>query len=234
MISRKTIGFITLVLLVISLAACERSASTVQTVQATPTIDGFPVAVESTPGMGLIEQLATQTAMAQTAAPLIGESTPAPAQSTPDPFAALNQTPLAVGGSTQEPATAMPSPTPQTVSQPTVQIQRPGSYTLQKGEFPYCIARRFNVNPQELLSLNGLNDGQILQVGLVLKIPQTGNAFPADRALRKHPAQYTVVSQDTIYSIACLFGDVDPLNIAAVNNLSAPYTLTVGQTIQIP
>jgi hypothetical protein len=36
-----------------------------------------------------------------------------------------------------------------------------------------------------------------------------------------------------VYSVACLFGDVDPARIMEVNNLSGA-TLTVGQQLTIP
>lgn len=112
---------------------------------------------------------------------------------------------------------------------------KPASYTLQAGEFPYCIARRFNVNPDELLSLNGISDGRLFMPGLVLKIPQTGNPFPADRALVAHPATYTVSSaSETVYSIACQYGDVDPAAIASQNGISVSAKLTVGQKLNIP
>jgi hypothetical protein len=39
---------------------------------------------------------------------------------------------------------------------------------------------------------------------------------------------------DNIYIIACYYGDVDPLAIAAANGLSAPYTLTPGAVLSIP
>ena len=75
---------------------------------------------------------------------------------------------------------------------------------------------------------------QLVYEGMSLKIPQTGGKFPDGRALKKHPAKYTVVSGDTIYSIACKYGDVEPWAIAMANNLAAPYTLTVGSVINIP
>jgi LysM repeat protein len=43
-----------------------------------------------------------------------------------------------------------------------------------------------------------------------------------------------VLSGDTVYSVACKYGDPDPLAIAAANGLQSPYTLTVGQSIQVP
>lgn len=111
----------------------------------------------------------------------------------------------------------------------------PYTYTLQAGEFPYCIARRFNVNPDELLTINNLADGTLYMPGLTLKIPQSGNPFPANRALRPHPATYTTTSSgETFYSIACLYGDVDPAAIAAANGMSLGSTLQIGTTIQIP
>lgn len=111
---------------------------------------------------------------------------------------------------------------------------RPATYTLQKGEFPYCIARRFDVDPDALLSLNSLSSGNIYYPNLTLKIPQSGN-FPGTRALRNHPATYTVPSAtDTIYGIACLFGDVDPAAIAQANNIAVGAALTSGQQLSIP
>jgi LysM repeat protein len=116
---------------------------------------------------------------------------------------------------------------------PTATPGRPATYTLHAGEFPYCIARRFNVDPDELLSLNGLSEGQILQPGLTLRIPQTGS-FPGNRALAPHPAQYTVAVDNTIYGIACHFGDVDPSSIAAANGLTLSSPLTTGRILNIP
>lgn len=110
----------------------------------------------------------------------------------------------------------------------------PATYTLQQGEFPYCIARRFNVNVGTLLSLNGLNSGSKPAAGFTLKIPQDGVPFGGSRALHNHPITYNVTANDTIYSVACYFGDVDPLVIAQVNNLQPPYKLTPGQSLNIP
>jgi LysM repeat protein len=110
---------------------------------------------------------------------------------------------------------------------------RPATYTLQDGEFPYCIARRFDVDPDQLLSLNGLVDGQTLYAGAVLKIPQSGS-FPGSRALRNHPTTYTASAGDTIPGIACLFGDIDPSAIASANGLSVGSTLSAGQQLSIP
>jgi len=113
----------------------------------------------------------------------------------------------------------VPAVPAQVVSIPTVTPGMPATYKLQKGEFVYCIARRFNVDPAAMLSLNGLGQSSYVYEGMTLKIPQTGDDFPDGRSFEKPPATYTVASGDTIYSVACKFGDVEPWAIAMANNL---------------
>ena len=125
--------------------------------------------------------------------------------------------------------TATPEPT---IAVPTV--TRPAEYTLQEGEFPFCIARRFNLDPSALLSLNNLGPNDLLDPGTTLQIPQTGSWEGDGRVRNPHPTTHTVVAGETIYSIACYYGDVSPEAIIAVNQLEEPYDLTVGQTLSIP
>jgi peptide/nickel transport system permease protein len=109
------------------------------------------------------------------------------------------------------------------------------SYTLQRGEYPYCIARRFNIDPGELLVLNGLLNRQTFYAGTVLQIPQTGNPYPGERMQKAHPTIYTVSATDeTMHTIACQFGDLDPLAIAQANHLPVGSALSVGQQLTIP
>lgn len=133
--------------------------------------------------------------------------------------------------------TAAPTPTntpepTEVVAVPTV--TRPTEYTIHEGEFVYCIARRFNLDPEDLMSVNGLAEGDLLSPGETLQIPQTGTWSGEGRVLNAHPTTYTVSSGETIYSIACYFGDVSPEAIIAVNHLEEPYTLTSGQVLNIP
>lgn len=222
-----------LVLLMLLLSACTRSASEAPALpQATaaPTQEGEqPASAEQ---MAILQTYVTQTAMAESGMPALSTETPTPEggvtpeapTSTPEGAASLPSV---------TPAPLLPTPTSTPVgSIPGITV--PGTYTLQPGEFPYCIARRFNLNPDELLSLNNLTEGGTVQPGLTLRIPQTGNPFPGPRALKAHPVTYTVGLNDTIHRIACGFGDVSPEQIAAANGLSAPYTLQVGQVLNIP
>jgi LysM repeat protein len=213
---KRIIRFIAFILvaavLTFSLAACTMSAST--GIPGTNEATGdFPVPEDES--MGTFDISATQTAEA---------ALPPASQATP--LVAVTATPLP-----PPPATATTAP--QSNLEPT-EGPLPTSYTIQKGEFPFCIARRYNVNQTELLSLNGLGLNSQVVTGAVLKIPQTGNPFVTERSLKSHPAQYTVVSGDTIYTIACKFGDVGPDMIILANNLQSPYSLSAGQTLQIP
>jgi LysM repeat protein len=221
--SKKTIIYILFILILsVALSACERSASTAPL--GTPS--EVPVAGEATSSdpMEMLRSFATQTAQAlsgttQPSAPAVGTSQPGAIVTTP-----LSLPTVAVATQTPITGTAVPSTN-----------TKPTTYALQEGEYPYCIARRFDVNPDELLNLNGLGSGGQYYSGLVLKIPQSGNPFPPPRSLRTRPvASYTVASGESIYAIACKFGDIDPITIASANNLVAPYTLKTGQVISIP
>jgi LysM repeat protein len=135
----------------------------------------------------------------------------------------------------QTPDPLIPTATPQLPTNlPPTPGPKPPSYTLQLGEFPYCIARRFNVHPRELLAINNLHSGLIFAPGLVLTIPQSGHTFPPPRSLHPHPTTFTVPqSQLTVYKVACYFGDVDPATLMQYNGLTSPI-LTIGQILQIP
>ncbi len=114
-------------------------------------------------------------------------------------------------------------------------ISRPLTYVLQESENPYCIARRFNVDIGELLSINVLTTDSQPIVGTSLKIPSTNHPWSSGPiALLPHPTQYTIRNGDTLSGIACLFGDVSPEAIIFVNKLTEPVTLQGGTIINIP
>ena len=222
-----------LMLVVIITSACNQPYSQQPSVTNTP-IDTslFATPLTGATQMTDVEIFATGTQAAlQTTTPataistVIGGTPQASATSTPivgitSPANNTSTATLAVSGTL---STALPAG------------PRPATYTLQNGEFVFCIARRFNVDPDETLALNGLFDSQTVYPGLVLKIPQSGKAFPGNRMLKTHPATYTVASSnETIYGVACEFGDIDPSAIAQANGLSVGAALTSGQQLSIP
>lgn len=239
--SNKKRGLLAIFILVIStimISACTQSLSSAPVATATvipPELFVSPFPSVENP-MAMIEEFAKQTAVAQTAA--AGGGTPGTPQAivegtalTPqDAATAAPSTPTNAVATTPAPvvATSAPNATPVPAG------VRPASYTLQNGEFPYCIARRFNVDPDALLRASGLTSPDVYYAGLALTIPQSG-AFPGARMLANHPTTYTVASSDeTIYSIACKFGDVDPAAIASANGIATSAKLTSGQQLQIP
>ena len=135
---------------------------------------------------------------------------------------------------TAVPPTATPTATATPKPSISISADVPKTWTLKTGEFPYCIARRFDVDPAELIQLSGLSGYSTFYAGMVLEIPQSGEEFPVETSLLTHPATYTVQTGDSIYSIASIFGDVDPIAIAATNSLESLYKLSPGQVLQIP
>ncbi len=137
---------------------------------------------------------------------------------------------------TQEPPASSPISTA-TSSPPAFQTpNRPSVYVLQKGEWPICIARRYNLEMKSFLALNNLTMKSSTAVGTKLKIPASGFWNPANgpRSLLKHPAKYTIKANDTLYRIACQYGDVYPEEILYANSMSSADELKVGKSITIP
>jgi hypothetical protein len=204
-----------ILLLGLFLSACTRSASKSPTDLSTPTSEiPFPI--------GTIDTSALITQISQGTQVSLG--TLVPPQTTPLP------------GLTSAPqSTTAVQPVAATPTMPVIPtITRPESYTLQSGEWPLCIARRYNLDALAFLAVNGLTMDSQPGAGTVLIIPQDGEWTIGDRFLVPHPDEYIVDPGDTIYSVACYYGDVDPNAIIIANNLQSPYNLTVGDELRIP
>jgi LysM repeat protein len=134
-----------------------------------------------------------------------------------------------------EVATATPTPEVEPTNTPIPEPDVPSSYTLKKGEHPFCLARRFNINAADLLSANGYTiNTSVFSVGTTLTIPQNAGTFVGERALLNHPTDYTVAAGDTLYSIACKYGDVYPEQIANANNIGVNAEPSSGTVLHIP
>lgn len=207
--------------LLLTLTACNRQASKAPVTAATATGDApFPF---TTPGD--VTQFGTQTAIA---------STPGAGGATPQ---------VIIATETPQPEVQQPAQQEQSGAQPeaaavvnTPVIERPTSYSLQKGEWPICIARRYNLDLASFFAANGLNMNSKPAAGTALKIPSGGSwsANYGARALRQHPTTHNVTSGDSVYTIACYYGDVDPASILAVNGFANASDIKAGQTIKIP
>ncbi len=98
------------------------------------------------------------------------------------------------------------------------------TYTVQKGDTLYIIARRFNVSVQSIVSLNSLTNPDLIYPGQQLKIPT-----PAEGMTQI----YTVRAGDTTWIIAQRFRTTVS-RIAQLNNLADPAFLNIGQKLIVP
>lgn len=222
---KKNKGFLILALLLVGviIVGCERSALPNNTAT-----DGNSSSGGDQLGAILTEVAGQQPVGQETPEGIAGEKgegdgvyfldTP-----TPDGSVAVLSPPT----ETPLPPTATTVPTPEPVVVPT-------SYTLHKGEHPYCLARRFDVDVDDLLAANNLARGAMYPEGLSLTIPQNADSFQGQRSLLTHPVLYTIQYGDTFYTIACRYGDVYPEEIASVNGMSLDDLLTYGQQLSIP
>ncbi len=146
------------------------------------------------------------------------------------------------------PATPTPLPT-----------EGPCIHTVQPGEWMYSIARKFNINPADLIAANPqyANNPDSLQPGDVLHLPNctaspTQSPTPTPPSLLPPPTlspggnpgsqptpitlsgrEYTVVEGDTLGSIARKFNTtVQALKDA--NGMGTGDFLRIGQVLQIP
>lgn len=226
----KIVLLVALAILLV-LTACTRQASTAPVSQPSPTADvPFPV---STPGLGAF---GTQTAIAGTPAAVLPTNTAQVVVETVAAPEAAPTTDTQAGGGVAQPTATTGVAAPVVPAGPIPTVARPASYTLQKGEWPICIARRFNLDISTFFSSNGLSMSSKPSAGTVLKIPAEGawnTGVYGQRALRTHPTTYTVGSGDSINSIACYYGDVDPSQIRAANNLTSD-AVSAGTVLNIP
>ena len=230
--NRSIIVASTLLLVAVLVSACQQPYSTPPAATNTPldTSSLFSTPMGEPDSMQDVENFITQTALAgEGSDPAIATATLAVSdagQATETPTPLVDIIPSATATQAVAAATSTPS------------VSSGSEWVLKDGEFPYCIARRYNVSPDDLIKASGLTSPDIYYEGLRLVIPQN-SAWPASagaRSLRSHPGTYTVTGNSdlTIYGVACKYGDVDPAAIAQNNDISIGAALTVGQTLNIP
>ena len=198
-------------LLTLGMAACTRSAS----------VAPVPTQSIEDPIGDIFSQTSTQQAE-------LAEGDKSPEEAVATPIAVIEPV-------VEVPAVAPREPDEEEEDLPKFSATVPSNYTLKKGEFPFCLARRFNIAVAAILSANGLTLQSVVSPGQNLVIPSNAAGFAnGPRSLSPHPTDYTVVSGDTFYSIACKFGDVYPEEIALANSKGVNYTPKVGEKLQIP
>ncbi len=219
-----------LIVLTLFLGACTRTASTpaptAATGQTPSALTGQQATMEAVRSALLTQTAQAASGSAATSTPLVVVT-----QGTPS-------APLGTG--TPKATTGTTSAAPTTCG--------PTTYTVLQGEWVYSIARKFYVDPQAIIDLNGLVAPYALTPGQTLKIPGdcpagatpvvVATVTPGGPTITPGGTVvagtvYYVQAGEWVYSIARKFG-VDPQAIIDANNLVAPYTLSVGQKLIIP
>ena len=237
-LKRGVLSASTVTLVVVLLTACHQPYSQVPIVTNTPiNPDSLFATPISNPTRLSDDQLhATQTAQAGN--PVIFTPTPGSGGQAVTP----TSTPLVQlpNNPTLTATLAVPSAPSLTPAATIVPGSRQGTWALRAEEFPFCIARRYGVDPNALLQASRLSSPDIYYAGLELVIP-SGPAWSVQdlgpRWLSQHPATYVVTgnADTTVYGVACKYGDVTPDAIVAANpGVTLGSSLNVGKSLNIP
>jgi len=126
---------------------------------------------------------------------------------------------------------------------PVVPSGEPTTYTVQQGEWFYQVARKFGVSVAQLQAANPGVNPNFLYPGQVLNIPGGGAAAPTSipsGATTPTPTPgaggsqtYTVLSGDTLYSIAVRF-HTTTYAIQIANHLASANAIYPGMVLIIP
>ena len=88
-------------------------------------------------------------------------------------------------------------------------------YKIKSGDTLYAIARKYNINPELLASLNGLKDTDYIYPDQMILIPKNGYSY------------YITKSGDTLDGVADLFG----INVDTLLNQNEVIYLLDGQLL---
>ena len=163
---------------------------------------------------------------------------PAPARTAPAPAPAPAAAPLLAAASPPPAPPARPAPSRPGTVMPympddvlgndlrTANLSAvrlgPEHYQVVMGDTLYSIAFRYGLDYRSLARRNNIDPPYNIRVGQILNLNLKGDRAPV----------YVVKKGDTLYSIAREQGQPLPF-LAALNNLSEPYTLRVGQKLQL-
>ena len=127
------------------------------------------------------------------------------------------------GSTTTVPATSTPTT-------PSTPPSNPSTYTVQRGDWIYAIARKFGVSVAALLAANPGIHPNFVFPGQVLSIP--GGTTPPDSPPPSGNT-YTVQLGDTLFSIAVRF-KTTTYALQIKNNLANPNFIYPGQVLTLP
>lgn len=112
-----------------------------------------------------------------------------------------------------------------------VSAAQAGSYTVQKNDTLYSLAKRFDITIEELLKLNGMTEPK-LTLGQTLKVPDAKPvAKPAVKPAPALPREHVVGQKETLFGIAKKYG-LKTEDLKKFNDLTSN-DLAVGQVLKL-
>lgn len=121
-------------------------------------------------------------------------------------------------------------------------VQSTSEITVAAGDTLYSLAQLYGTTVDELIRENNLSAPYTLSVGQKLKVPVEKESMAvqtitvptrATTTTRVELQEITVTAGDTLYSLSRKYS-VPVNDLAVMNNLSAPFTLSVGQKLKVP
>ena len=100
------------------------------------------------------------------------------------------------------------------------------SHKVQKGESIWNISQKYQISKNDLLSINNINENDIISIGQIIKIPRIG--LKADNKLMHY-----VKKGETLWSISQKY-NVQVNSIISANNLRNSDVISIGQSLLIP
>ena len=129
------------------------------------------------------------------------------------------------------PSSTSPGLTPVPPTNPNPPTGNPSTYTVQRGDWIYALARRFGVSVAALLAANPGVNPNLLYPGQVLNVP-SGTTPPNDPPAPSGNT-YTVQPGDTLFTIAVRF-KTTTMALQIANKLANPNFISPGQVLTIP
>ena len=225
------------------LAACTRSATTSTVPTAGPTsgissTEGVVQPSDQDATMNAIgTQVSAQLTQTAVAAGAGGQDTPAAPGGTPHSGPTDTQQPGQPGDTPSAPQPTQPAQPATATPIPPSGAPCPNPYTVQQGDWIYKIARNCGVSVSALIAANPGINPNVISPGDQLNMPPQGGATPRSSAVDATGSgcsgRHVVVTGETLYRLSYTCG-LTVEQLAAVNGITFPYTIYIGQILTIP
>ena len=117
-------------------------------------------------------------------------------------------------------------------------------HVIVAGDTLYSLSRKYNMTVDQLAKLNNLSEPYQLSVGQKLQVAAKGTSSVQDTLTVRKPVvsrgemrvelqEIKIAPGDTLYSLSRKYS-VPVNDLAVMNNIKPPFTLSVGQVLRVP